>query len=137
MPQCGTLARDAQATGMYQYHDHDCSVDKQEERMEYSNINHMTQDSVTLVKSTTSMIKTDETFEKKIFFISKMSSESEYGKNNEYDKLLCNFQQIHLIKYNLITENFPFKHNKSNVGTGYKEEKSLFFGCFSKLYLTK
>ena len=44
---------------------------------------------------------------------------------------------MHLIKYNLITENFPLKHNKSNVGTGYKEEKSLFFGCFSKLYLTK
>ena len=71
------------------------------------------------------------------FFISKTSSESEYGKNNEYDKLLCNFLQMHLIKYNLITENFPLKHNKSNVGTGYKEEKSLFFGCFSKLYLTK
>ena len=80
--------------------------------MEYSNIDHMAQDSPTLVKSTTSMIKTDETFEKKRFFISKISSESEYGKNNDYDKLLCNFLQMHLIKYNLITENFPFKHNK-------------------------
>ena len=23
VPQCGTLARDAQATGMYQYHEHE------------------------------------------------------------------------------------------------------------------
>ena len=67
MPQCGTLARDAQATGMYQYHEHDCSMDKQEERMEYSNINHMTQDSPNLVKSTTLMMKIYETFEKKRF----------------------------------------------------------------------
>ena len=52
-----------------------------------------------------------------------ISSESEYGKNNEYEKLICNFQQLHLIKYNLITDFFPFNHNKSNVGTGYKEEK--------------
>ena len=67
MPQCGTLARDAQATGMYQYHEYDCSVDNQEEIMEYSNINHMTQDIPTLIKSTTSKIKTNETFGKKRF----------------------------------------------------------------------
>ena len=112
-----------------------CSVDKQEERMEYSTINHMTHDSTNVVKST-SMIKIFETFEKKRFFISKISSEREYGKNDEYGKLFCNFLQMHLIKYNLIAEHFPFNCNKSNVGTEYKEEKSL-FGCFSKLYLTK
>ena len=38
--------------------------------------------------------------------------------------MVCYFLQIHLIKYNLITKNFPFKHNKSTVGTGYKEDKS-------------